>query len=67
MVQYQEFSALWVTDQQEALTLFLKYGRDLTADDLDMLDELDDEGNLIVLPSPPTLDDFKSKVREKVR
>lgn len=62
--QYKEYSLLWLTDQTEALSIFLDYGRDLSQDELDNRFEVDGDGNLILLKSSPKLSDFQSKVHK---
>lgn len=61
--QYQDYSSVWLTDQNDALTIFLTYGRDLTPDELENLQfEVDVEGNPLITPSLPKLSDFQAKV-----
>lgn len=44
--------------------MFLKYGRYLSPDERDNVDTVDEEGNLLIIPSPPKLIDFQTKVCE---
>lgn len=54
---------MWLTDQNNALSIFLTYGRDLTPDELESLQfDVDEDGNTLIIPSPPKLVDFKYKV-----
>ncbi|VVC32244.1 Hypothetical protein CINCED_3A002285 [Cinara cedri] len=61
--QYQEYSLIWLTDQNDALSFFLTYGRDLCPDELESLQsEVDEEGCPLLTPSPPKLSAFKNKI-----
>lgn len=51
-------------DQSTALSTFLKYGRDLSSDELENQFEVDGDGNPIVYENSPKLSDFQTKVRE---
>ncbi|XP_050529246.1 dynein beta chain, ciliary-like [Daktulosphaira vitifoliae] len=62
ITQYQEYSPLWSINQQIALSLFVTYGRDLSPDEIEMIDEIDSEGNPILQSSSPKLIDYKNKI-----
>jgi len=61
-VQYQGYSTLWLTNQNDALASFLLYGRDLTLEELEIQYDVDENGNLLVMQSSPKLIDFQNKV-----
>lgn len=63
--QYQDYSSVWLTNQNDALTVFLTYGRDLTSDELEDL-QFDAEGNPLITPSAPKLSDFQAKVHKLI-
>lgn len=67
VTQFQEYSLVWLKNQNEALSVFLTYGRDLTPDEEMSKLDVDEEGNLLVVQSPPKLEDFKNKVRTNYR
>jgi len=54
---------VWQLDQIYELSMFLKYGRDLSPDELENQFEVDGEGNPVVPENSPKLSDFQFKVR----
>lgn len=58
---------MWLTDQNNALFIFLTYGRELTPEEQERLQfDVDEDGNTLLIPSPPKLSDFKYKVRQHI-
>jgi len=53
---------VWLTDKNEALSMFLTYGKDLSTEELEFIFEVDDEGKPLITPSSPKLVDFQTKV-----
>lgn len=53
---------MWQSDQNYELSMFLKYGRDLSPDEMENLFEVDGEGNPVVFENSPKLSDFQFKV-----
>jgi len=62
IAQYQDYSMLWLTNQNDALSAFLLYGRDLSLEELEIQYDVDEEGNPLVMHSSPKLIDFQNKV-----
>lgn len=62
IAQYQDYSKVWLNNQNDALSTFLLYGRDLTLEELEIRYEVDEEGNPLVIHSPPKLVDYQNKV-----
>jgi len=65
VAQYQDYSKVWLNNQNDALSTFLLYGRDLSLEELEIRYEVDEEGNLLVMHSQPKLIDFQNKVCTK--
>lgn len=62
--EYEEYSSVWTNDQTKVLPAFLKYGRDLTTEEMETLQyQVDAEGEPLMPPTPPKLSDFQTKVR----
>lgn len=59
---YYKYSYLWLENQSEHLSQFLRYSRLLTADDLELAGRVDEDGNPLLPPSSPTIDDFRKMV-----
>lgn len=55
---------MWSIDRNEALSMFLTYGKDLSPEELEFQFEVDDEGKPLITPSPPKLVHFQAKVRD---
>jgi len=56
---------IWLTNQNDALSSFLLYGRDLSLEELEIQYDVDEEGEPILIHSSPKLIDFQNKVRTK--
>lgn len=56
------YSSVWLTNQNNALSIFLTYGKDLTEDEMVLRFEIDEAGNPILPHSSPKLSAFKDKV-----
>lgn len=54
---------VWLTDQNEALLMFLTYGRDIFPEELEFKSDVYDDGKPLITPTPPKLIDFQTKVR----
>jgi len=65
IVQYQDYSMVWLKNQNDELSTFLSYGRDLTLEELEIQYDVDEEGNPLVMHSSPKLIDFQNKVHVK--
>jgi len=59
---YQDYSMVWLTNQNDALSTFLLYGRDLSSEELETQYDVDEDGNPLVMHSSPKLIDFQNKV-----
>jgi len=64
VTEYQEYSFVWLIDQNEALLNFLTYGKDLSPEEQNIQFKKDDDGNPLLIPSKPKLVDFKAKVHK---
>lgn len=53
---------VWLTNQNDALSSFLLYGRDLSLEELEIQYDVDEDGNPLVIHSAPKLIDFQNKV-----
>ncbi|XP_025202252.1 dynein beta chain, ciliary-like, partial [Melanaphis sacchari] len=62
IVQYQDYSMIWLINQNDALSTFLLYGRDLSSDELEIQYDVDEDGNPLLTHSPPKLIDFQNKI-----
>jgi dynein heavy chain, axonemal len=56
--EFDKYSFLWLTDKKRHLSDFLKYGRKLTADEQDEIEN----GLLELKEKPPELNDFKNMI-----
>lgn len=62
--QYQDYSAVWLNDQSNLLSAFLKYARELTKEEQETLQfEVDAGGEPLIPLNAPKLNDFQTKVR----
>lgn len=62
--KYQYYAATWILDQSHVLSIFLKFGRDLTEEEEEYGQfEVDADGEPILPRIPPKLIDFQTKVR----
>lgn len=59
---YRKYSYLWIDDRKEQLKQFLKYGRILELDELELQGKVDDEDKPFLEERAPTLAEFKAKV-----
>lgn len=64
--QYQDYSSVWLTNQTDALSVFLTYGRDIFPDESESLQFETDEQGIPLVTSSPKLSDFKIKVQTTV-
>lgn len=62
VTQFQEYSLIWLNNQNQTLSTFLTYGRDLTSEEELFKFDVDEEGNPLIPHSTPKLEDFKNKV-----
>lgn len=53
---------MWLTDQNEALSMFLTYGQDIFPEELECKSDVYEDGKLLITPTPPKLIDFQTKV-----
>jgi hypothetical protein len=57
---FQTYSYLWLDDRESCMQQFLTYGRQLTAEELELI-SIDDD--MAPKPSPPTMELFREQVR----
>jgi dynein heavy chain len=56
--EFNKYSYLWMTDKKVHLENFIKYGRSITADEMEEIES----GNLEIKEKRPTLNDFKDTI-----